>query len=187
MKHKLKFAPLLCAAMMLSPPVSVYADDDGKFCLEKDSWSFTNSPTSFHSTYKEDLFPEHYEKLKQNLNHVEYRLIQNIPESKEFIGMCYGFAVTSILAAHDILVPSEHADEFDYYAKQVTEDLSSVNRINRGWYSSKQLYEQSLIAYYMLLQSTDAVRQASVEKCAWTMEQKLDFLVECTEQNHPVL
>ena len=186
MKSLTRIFAFVCTAALAVHPFQVQAAEDG-FHLEQDAWAFSNAAPYFHDAYLDNMLPEHYDLLCEKLNHVEYRLIEPITEWKSFRGCCYGMAVTSMLASAGVFVPSEHAAEFGDYADHVTEDLTSVNRLNGNWQKDKTHYEQSLIAYYMLLQNTDAIRQASVAICDWSDQQKVDYLIQHGEKRQPVL
>ena len=189
MKHRVRKIWIInaLAGLMLTSPLSANAEINQTYQAEQDTWVFCNTSGNFFDKFRDNLFPEHLEAIQNNLNHVEYRLIENMVDRQEFYGMCYGFSITSMLAGHGVFVPCDHPEEFGYYAQNVTDHLSSVKRLNSAWPRTSAFYEQSLIAYYSLLQGTDAVRQASIEKCGWTIQQKLNYLMQHGEQNQPVL
>ena len=182
-------AGILAVSMLLSP-LTAAADSGGTFQYDRDTWRFYNQESSFQTAYLDNLFPEHKRALDERLNHVEYHLMEPMLEWDTFHGACYGFAVTSMLAAYDILNPDEHLDELALTkedAAHVTGDLYSLDRLQNGSASLHPYYEQSLLTYYQLLQNTDAIRQEGVQKSEWTIRQKLDFLTDKGAANMPVL
>ncbi|MBR2088659.1 MAG: hypothetical protein IJ906_16350 [Oscillospiraceae bacterium] len=195
MKRLKQLLAIISAFALLSCPIHAAADSNGSFELGRDAWAFTNNSATFQKAYKNNLLPEHLAALQSNLNHVEYRLIEPALEWTESLGFCYGFAATSILASYDIFNPDEHQSEIGAYADRVDGDLSSLdrlegldmNKLKPEQLAQYPLYEQSLIAYYMALQNTDAIRQDSVQKCDWSAQKKLEYLMECGKQHKPVL
>ncbi|MCR4646638.1 MAG: hypothetical protein K5695_14725 [Oscillospiraceae bacterium] len=170
--------------------LSVSAANNGTFVYNRDAWKFSNSPDNFHESYTDNLFPEHERAIGENLNHVEYHLIDPVLSWDEFHGACYGFAATSMLASFDILDPAEHIEEMNIpstWKNYGNAGLYSLDRLLHGNIHTEPLFEQSIIYYYMLLQSTDAVRQESIKTCDWTTKQKLSFLSEHGKNRKPVL
>ena len=186
MKSLTRILAFVCTAALAVHPFQVQAAEDG-FHLEQDAWAFSNAAPYFNDAYLDNMLPEHYELLCSKLNHVEYRLAEGMTEWEHFRGYCYGMAVTSMLASAGVFVPSEHKEEFGDYAEHITQDLTSVDRLKGNWTKGTPLYEQSLIAYYMMMQNTDAVRQASVNICDWSDQKKVEFLMQRCEKNQPVL
>ena len=186
MKSLTRILAFVCTAALAVHPFQVQAAEDG-FHLEQDAWAFSNAAPYFNDAYLDNMLPEHYELLCSNLNHVEYRLVEGMTEWDHFRGYCYGMAVTSMLASAGVFVPSEHKEEFGDYAEHITQDLTSVDRLKGNWTKGTPLYEQSLIAYYMMMQNTDAVRQASVNICDWSDQKKVEFLMQHGAKRQPVL
>lgn len=186
--HKKRILTLIVMLVTLirMKSINVFAESNGTFIWERDAWAFPNFPNYFQNVYENNLLPSHKKALYDKLNHVEYHLIEPLIY-QEFGGCCYGFAATSFLASLDIFNPDEHLKELPAeLAEKTTGDLYSLNRLIRGSQTDSPYFEQSIICYYTLLQTSDAIRQESVRSCDWSTSKKLSFLMEQGEQNKPV-
>ena len=135
-----------------------------------DNWSFLNSTSNFkHPNYF--ILDSYYDKLMDGLTNVEKNRVNELLELP-WGGSCYGMAITSILAADDILNPSDWQDGANF--------LSDID-------GPPSQDVESLINYYMALQKTDVIQNKIKNFLYLTEKEKLQVLIDCLEDDSPTL
>ena len=135
-----------------------------------DNWSFLNSTSNFkHPNYF--ILDSYYDKLMDGLTIVEKENVNELLELP-WGGSCYGMAATSILAADDILNPSDWQDGANF--------LSDID-------GPPSQDVESLINYYMALQVTDVIQNKIKNFLYLTEKEKLQVLIDCLENDSPTL
>ena len=125
------------------------------FTFGTDNWNFINSDYYFtRNTYRNQMLPEHIEKLKENLSNTEYEDIfegkyidgkwQTSMIDSTWKGSCYGMSCTAFLTKKGVL----QASDFDKNAKTLN-DLDIVN-------GSPAI--KSIITYYQMLNLKEIVQ-----------------------------
>ena len=191
MKYKYLLAFILSLISLNLHSFVVSAESSGTFEWGRDNWSFRNGSVYFKDRYKDNLLPEHQVLLKQNLSHVDYRIVERILDDA-WQGGCYGFAASSMLACYDIFNPYEWIDpvyESSGSAHQVTGDLFSLNYLASGHLSDMEgtIFDASVLTYYQMLQATRPIREQSVTQQSLTNTERLQTLLELVTAHRPVL
>ncbi len=141
------------------------------FTMGRDNWSFLNS-WEYFGTSGYSLEDEYYNKLIDGLSYKEKEKLDAVIDGN-WHGSCFGLAVTSILAYHDILKPEEWRADAEYLydiKAPLDDDL------------------KSLINYYYMLQKTNLVQQVVADAVHFkTEEEKLKHLLSCLEDDSPTL
>ena len=126
---------------------SITANASEGYDINKDIWKFRNSSHSFGDTYM--ITENDGAVLKSNLSNIDRRLANDLI-GKNFLGSCYGMAVTSMLSSYDLI-------DYPSYTENA-EDLVSMSGVSEA--DDKPSDEiLSLINYYACLQFTEEVRQ----------------------------
>ncbi|MGN1223499.1 MAG: dockerin type I repeat-containing protein [Ruminococcus sp.] len=141
-----------------------------QFIPGADNWSFLNSDSNFgYGNYF--ILDSYYDKLVNGLNYIERSYVDDLLQSS-WDGSCYGMAVTSILAANDIMNPSDWQANANF--------LSDIDAP-----PSEEV--KSLINYYMAVQKTDAIQYQTNSFLYLTEKEKLQILVDCLSDGSPTL
>lgn len=165
----------ICSSVMIGT-ATLTASAAGAYDIEKDAWKFRNTSHSFGQNYKftdSDVAP-----FKNNLTNVDRRLASNLI-SGQFLGSCYGMAVTSILASYGLIdynAYTESADSlYTMSGVETPDDMPSDEII-------------SLINYYSSLQFTEEVRQyAAYSMLEKTEKERLQQIIDAVEAGKPAL
>ena len=135
-----------------------------------DNWGFLNDHSNFgYGNYF--MLDSYHDKLMDGLTIVEKNRVNKLLDSK-WKGSCYGMAITSILAADDILNPSDWQDGANF--------LSDID-------GPPSEDVESLINYYMALQKTDVIQNKIKNFLYLTEKEKLQVLIDCLEDDSPTL
>ena len=135
-----------------------------------DNWSFLNNRSNFgYGNYF--MLDSYHDKLMDGLTIAEKDYVNELLDSK-WKGSCYGMAITSILAADDILNPSDWQDGANF--------LSDID-------GPPSQDVESLINYYMALQATDVIQNKIKNFLYLTEKEKLQVLIDCLEDDSPTL
>ena len=135
-----------------------------------DNWSFLNNRSNFgYGNYF--MLDSYHDKLMDGLTIVEKNRVNKLLELP-WCGSCYGMAATSILAADDILNPSDWQDGANF--------LSDID-------GPPSQDVKSLINYYMALQATDVIQNKIKNFIYLTEKEKLQVLIDCLEDDSPTL
>ena len=135
-----------------------------------DNWSFLNNRSNFgYGNYF--MLDSYHDKLMDGLTIVEKNRVNKLLELP-WCGSCYGMAATSILAADDILNPSDWQDGANF--------LSDID-------GPPSQDVKSLINYYMALQATDVIQNKIKNFLYLTEKEKLQVLIDCLEDDSPTL
>jgi len=165
----------ICSSVMIGT-ATLTASAAGAYDIEKDAWKFLNTSHSFGQNYKftdSDVAP-----FKNNLTNVDRRLASNLI-SGQFLGSCYGMAVTSILASYGLIDYNAYTEGADcLYTMSGVENADDK--------PSDEII--SLINYYSSLQFTEEVRQyvaySMLEK---TEKERLQQIIDAVEAGKPAL
>lgn len=151
------------------------------FLWGSDNWNFNNSsPIYFKdSTYRDQISKEYLDKLKSNLNNIDYQVIFegftccDAWLDEQWGGSCYGMSSTALLAKNSIL-------PYSTYQKSATKlnDLSCPTKDNNI---------SSLVTYYQMLQVKDVIQQQYRTIPYRSNEQNITSIIELLNQNPVVL
>ncbi|MCR5717459.1 MAG: dockerin type I repeat-containing protein [Oscillospiraceae bacterium] len=167
MKRKKLYAFLTALLMMQMSAVSVHAEQK-PFIYGEDTWKLNNTSAVMGSHYS--LTAHDRAVLEQNLSHTERYSFEDVA-ARNWLGSCYGIAVTSLLSYYGMIDPQQYSENAEHlYDLEATEEVLS------------------LINYYHFTQLTDAVQQAD----AWSMyyetdDDRLERLMHLLSDGKPAL
>lgn len=177
MKNKRMISSFIavCSSIMIGT-ASLTASAAGAYDIETDAWMFLNTSNSFGYSYS---FTEQDGEIHRALLTNVDRRIANDLISSQFMGSCYGMAVTSILASYGLIdynAYTEGADSLYTMSDVETPDDMPSDEI------------QSLINYYVALQSTEEIRQyAAYSMLEQSDAERFQQLVKNAEDGTPSL
>ena len=142
-----------------------------KFTNGADNWRFSNYQGNFGNSYY--MSDKYWNALMMGLSNTEKQDMINKVKNANWQGSCYGMAVTSILASHGILKPSQYQNGANFL-----HDISAP--------PSNEV--KSLINYYYALQFTDVIYQQMIKNyCSDNEKAKLNSLLTCLQDKSPTL
>ena len=142
---------------------------DNKFIISGDNWAFTNSGSNFDITYH--ISNKDMNILKSKASNIDYANIKEYSESG-WSGSCYGMAVTSILANHDIIKAGDYKKGADFI-HEITEPTEEVKSLINYYHVIQVSYDIDFLRNYYY---NDLDEKTKVEK-----------LLKCLEDGSPTL